>query len=63
MYGKHGKEIKCVRGNHHEYLGMTLDFVAGKKRGVRRPRCDQVTDMVDGSTFNLSKCDAALAPA
>jgi len=63
IYGKHGKEVKCVRGNHHEYLGMTLDYVSGKTRGVRVTMPEQVTGMVDGSPFNLSKCDTALTPA
>ena len=63
MYGKHGKKVKVVRGNRHQYLGMSLEFISGKNRGVKITMHDHVNGMVDGSPFNLSKCDTALTPA
>ena len=32
MYGKHGKKVKVVKGNHHQYLGMSLEFISKKKQ-------------------------------
>jgi len=26
IYGKHGKEVKCVRGNHHYLEGIGFEF-------------------------------------
>ena len=51
MYGQHG-EVKAVRGNVHDYLGMTFRFGNGK---VKIDMVDYIEEMLKDFPVKFSK--------
>ena len=63
LNGKYGKfgAVKAVRGHHHDYLGMNLDF--SEKGKVKFEMFDYIARMVDESSLKLGPEDVAPTPA
>jgi hypothetical protein len=60
MYGTYG-EVKSVRGDKHDYLGMTFDF--SEKGKVKIDMADYIEGMIDEFPMELNENDTAPTPA
>ena len=59
MYGEHG-EVKAVRGNKHDYLGMTLEF---KNKEVKIDMTEYVKGMLSEFPIKFNKNENTRTPA